>query len=119
MKSFGWKNLRRYNQSIKTFDILVRLFTEHIKVIDNPILGEDEFWEVLDGIEKSRPGMIFFDIDFSKVVVSGSTPSRLALEKLNAWKLDKDSVSQLNTMVADIAKESGGMICCGAPGNAS
>ena len=54
MKSFGWKNLRRYNQSIKTFDILVRLFTEHIKVIDNPILGEDEFWEVIDGIEKSR-----------------------------------------------------------------
>ena len=110
MKSFGWKNLRQYKKSIKTFDILIQLFTEHIKAIDNPILGEDEFWEVIDGIEISRPGLIFFDIDWSKGFVSGPPPSKLAFEKLNAWKLDKDSVSQLNTMVADIAEESGGTV---------
>jgi hypothetical protein len=114
MKSFGWKNLQQYKKSIKTFDILIRLFTEHIKAIDNPILGEDEFWEVIDGIERSRPGLIF-DIDWSKVVVSGSTPSKLVFEKLNAWKLDKDSVSQLNTMMADIAEASGGMIAVEIP----
>jgi hypothetical protein len=60
MKSVGWKNLRQFEKIIKLFDTL---FTEHIKAIDNPILGEDELWEVIDGIERSRPGLIFFDIE--------------------------------------------------------
>src|SRR5271170_7670365 len=108
MKAFGWKDTKQYAKSLKTFDILIRLFTEHIKAIDNPILGEEEFWEVLDAIEKSGPGLIFFDIDFSQVFVSGSTPSKPAFDKLNAWKLGKDSVSQVNAMVKNIGKESGG-----------
>ena len=115
MRSLGWKNEPQYAKSLKTFDILIRLFTEHIKAIDNPILGEDEFWEVLDGIEKSRPGLIFFDIDFSQVSISGSKPSRLGFDKLNAWKLERNFVSELNAMVEDIAKESGGMIAIEIP----
>ena len=105
MRSLSCKNQPQYAKNLKTFDILIPLFTEHIKTIDNPILGEDEFWEVLDGIEKSRPGLIFFDIDFSQMSISDSTSSRLGFDKLNAWKLERNSISELNVMIEDIAKQ--------------
>ena len=115
MRSLGWKNQPQYAKSLKTFDILIRLFTEHIKAIDNPILGEDEFWEVLDGIQKSRPGLIFFDIDFSQMSISDSMSSRRGFDKLNAWKLERNSISELNVMIEDIVKQNGDMIAIEIP----
>ena len=115
MRALGWKHKRVYRKSLKTFDILVRLFTEHINAIDNPLLGDNEFWEVIRAIEKSRPGLIFFDIDWNQVFVLGLEYSKLSFDQLQTWKAEQDSLIELNATVENIVKEGGGMIAIEIP----
>jgi len=63
LAAMHWGSSSQCKDTLERFDVLLHLFTNHIHVLEESMLSDDDIG-ILEDIYKAEPGdIVFFDID--------------------------------------------------------